>query len=125
MIFLDTLDKPLVVGDDYTVRRSVVDLPEDDTVTDAWLTLKTGLPGDDDAPIILAKHIAEAEVLGVGMIQTDSLGVELIFEITAAESSALDPHERHIYDIQVLTSNGKRLTRERGYVTPKAQITTA
>lgn len=115
----------IVAGDDLDVIRSVPGVPATQTLTKAWLTLKTNV-GDAD-PGLLQKAITSSLVSGVGQItDTGALGTgAILFQLTGANTLALPVGTNIYYDIKVLTSASKIYTVEQGkyYATPR--ITTA
>lgn len=116
---LDTNTDRLVVGDDYTVTRSI-DTVVDDAVEEAWLTLKET---EFDTNPVVQKHIDVND--SDGPIVEDSSGQTiLVFELTAAETTTLSAYTRYDYDIQVKYASGKLKTKERGNLTPVGEVTT-
>lgn len=123
---LDTATAPLFVGDDYVVERNAFELEDaSDPIAEAWLTLKES-EFDPDSAAALQKHITPTPQTGVGEITEpgDSSGtMGLRFELTAAETAALDPYTCYVYDIQTKTVAGKIKTRESGKIQPRVQVT--
>lgn len=117
---LDSELAPLVVGDDYDVARTVVGLAADDSVQEAWLTIRES---EFSPAFVVQKHITGAAGTE-GQVTSDSSGQELLFQLLIVDTEKLDPYTEYRYDIEVLTENGKRMTRERGRLVPKSQVTT-
>lgn len=111
-------------GDDLDVTRTVPLVPATQTLTKAWLTLKTNVSDVD--PGLLQKVITSGAVAGTGQI-TDT-GVSgtgaLLFQLTGANTLAL-PVGPIYYDIKVLTSASKVYTVEQGKYISTPRITTA
>lgn len=119
---------PLVIGDDYDITREVTGIPEDDTIEEAWLTIKL-TEFDDDEDAIIQKNITSAPAIGVGQVldigdNSAKVG-SILFQLTATDTGLLDSYTLYRYDIQVLTTAGKRSTREQGVLLPQGQITQA
>src|SRR3972149_1562721 len=97
-----------VLGDDVEVRRTVAKLPEDQTVAQAWLTIKEKL-SDTDAAAILQKIIPTAELAGTGQIEDDGAeGKALLrFDLTPEDTILFTPGNAYCYDVQIKTSAGK------------------
>lgn len=114
----------LVVEDDYDLSRDIVGVPTDQSLVEAWVTVKEN-ETDDDGEAILQKIITTISVSGVGQI-TDA-GVNgtghVVFQFTSAETNLLEAERAYFYDIQVRTNAGKTATREKGYLIPIGQVT--
>ena len=112
-------------GDDLDITRSVPGVPATQTLTKAWLTLKTNVADVD--PGLLQKAITSGAVGGVGQItDTGASGTgTVLFQLTGTNTLALPVGTKIYYDIKVLTSAAKIYTVEQGryYATPR--ITTA
>lgn len=119
---LDEQANPLVAGDDYDVDRRILGIPEGDALAAADLIVKES-EFDADADAIITKHVTTVPVNGQGEIYEDSAGdVHVLFQLTAAETAALDPYFQYAYAIVVETVEAKRYTRETGYVTARVPI---
>ena len=112
-------------GDDVDITRTVTGVPATQTLTLAWLTLKTNVADVD--PGLLQKAITSSPSAGVGQI-TD-IGASgtgtVLFQLTGTNTLALPSGTKIYYDVKVKTSAGKIYTVEQGryYATPR--ITTA
>lgn len=114
----------IAAGDDLDIVRSVPGVPATQTITKAWLTLKTSVTDAD--PGLLQKAITSVASGGVGQItDTGAAGTgSLLFQLTGANTLAL-PFGPVFYDIKVLTSAGKVYTVEQGKYISTPRITTA
>jgi hypothetical protein len=122
-IFTGTLS--VVAGDDLDVTRTVTNVPTGQTLSKAWLTLKSKLTDAD--PGLLQKVIVPGAVGGQGQI-TDT-GVSgtgsLLFQLTGGNTLALPIGIDVKYDIKVLTSAGKIYTVEQGIYLSASRVTAA
>jgi hypothetical protein len=112
-------------GDDLDVTRTVPSVPATQTLTKAWLTIKTKVSDAD--PGLLQKAVTSSLVSGVGQItDTGASGTgSLLFQLTGADTLALPVGTLVYYDIKVKTSASKIYTIEQGKYISTARITTA
>ena len=111
-------------GDDWTIRRNVVNVPSGNTITDAWMTVKEEL-GDAD-PGVIQKHISgTGDDPGVGQIEVAGSGgtATIRFDLTPDDTVKLKPWVTYYYDIQVKTSTGKYDTPDDGTIIATPQVT--
>ena len=120
---------PYTAGDDLDCERDVTDITVTDPLVKAWLTVKTTPSAAD--PGTLQKIISTALVVGVGQIAQDGSEQDgngtasLLFQLTAADTSALGASRTYHYDVQVKTQSGKIHTPEKGTLRLQAGITDA
>lgn len=126
--YADSIDG-FVVGDDLEVRRAVTDIPTGQTLTKAWLTIKTSLSQLDSE--ITQKVITTTDVPGTGAILDDGTGDAagvLRFDLSPADTVKYAKQRiRQVFyfDIQVQTSGGKLYTPFKGTVDGEPQVTLA
>jgi hypothetical protein len=111
-------------GDDWTIRRDVVNIPLGQSLADAWLTVKEQIE-DLDADAKIQKHITGTDVPGTGQIEvagTSGTGT-VRFDLAPADTVLLLPHVTYYYDIQVKTTTGKINTPDDGTIIALPQIT--
>jgi len=103
--------RQFVIGDSAVLLRTVEDLPEGDTLVSANFTLKRRLSDSQDNALI-DKDITAVDVPGTGHISNTGLSgtAELRFDIAPADTADLRAGRRYEYDIQVVTTNGLKLT---------------
>jgi len=116
----------LVAGDDWIIRLTIVDITDDQELTDAWFTVKENIDNvDDDA--VLQKHITAIEVANVGHIEdTGSDGTGVVrFNVTKLQTVLFKPYVRYEWDVQVKTDLGKYNTPRncRGYLIADPEVT--
>lgn len=116
-------------GNDFEIRRTIADIPTDQTITKGWLTIKASFADDD--PGVLQKIITTADVPGTGQItddgETDETG-EVRFDLSPDDTLLLVPTRSvpvYYYDIQVLTSAGKLYTAESDTIVAGERVTQA
>lgn len=130
---LDGVIKKFVAGDDLSIRRTI-DRDGDGesdfamapgvTVTRAWFTVKEDID-DLDADAIVQKEITTGAVAGVGQIENDGAADAdpiLRFDLLPEDTAAIGMKAKE-YDIQVLCSNLKTYTPERGRIYATSQVT--
>lgn len=112
-----------VRGDDIPVVRSYVDLPENDNVSTARLTVKVN-EADADPGIF---QIAVTSVAGAGGIINDVNvpEVKITFIISKTQSLLLTAGTSYYYDIQIDTVGGYTYTCEKGTIVLLEQVTQA
>ena len=95
------------------------------TITRAWLTIKVN-PTDPDITVgVIQKEITTSLVPDVGQIENDGTANAdpiLRFDLTPTDTGAIGGRPKH-YDIQVLMSNLKLYTPERGRIYATSQVT--
>lgn len=116
-----------VLGDDHEVRRTVTGVPEGQTITKAWLTIKLKeKDADDDA--VLQKSVTTTDQPGIGQIEEDASGdpegtAVVRFDLTNADTAPLIAQREYFFDVQVLTSADKLYTPFKGKLKGEGEIT--
>lgn len=110
-----------VRGDDIPIIRRYVDLPANDNVVKARLTVKSNITTPDPG-IFQITIVTVSQPFG---IITDGTPPEiyLTFLITKSQSLMLTAGTLYYYDIQVETSSGLTYTCEKGNIKLEEQIT--
>jgi hypothetical protein len=116
----------IVQGDYLDIVRNIGNLPI--AITKAWFTVKTRAnltTTSDGTNVVFQKAITTGTGAGVGVISdTGGSGTAIVrFELTNADTVLLTGDTIFYYDIQVLTSNGKIYTPEKGIIKMKQEIT--
>lgn len=116
----------IAAGDDLDVTRTVTSVPATQTLTKAWLTIKTTITDAD--PGLAQKAITTTSVPGTGQItDAGSSGTgSLLFQLTGTDTLAIPTSAWLYYDIKVKTSASKIYTVEQGryYAVPRVTTTT-
>ena len=96
-----------VIGSDLDVERTITSIPEGQTLTKAWLTVKARLSDEDEdalvQKIITPSATPEGQITDTG--EEGGTGV-VLFHLLPADTEALGAGV-HYFDIKVLTSAGK------------------
>ena len=122
--YLDSNTDRLTVGDSYSVQRAVINILDGDSIAEAWLVIKTDL-FDQDSQAVMVKHITTVEMSdGVVEVPVDSSGTSgfIRFELQADETAVLDPFNRYSYVIVIKSALGVSISRESGFVVPRADV---
>lgn len=117
---------PVTQGDDLDLTRTIPGLPSGQSLTTAWLMVKTRA-SDADAAALISKTITTTNVAGVGQI-TDagaSGTAQLLFNLTAADTRALPPATPLALSVKVKLANGKEGTTELGTLTAAQAVVQA
>jgi hypothetical protein len=96
------------LGDDFDLTRTVAAVPTGQTITQAWFMVKAA-PTDLDASALISKAITPTAVDGVGHITDTGAGDTagaLLFQIRAANQSAMVANKNYYYGIKVKLSSG-------------------
>jgi hypothetical protein len=117
--------KGFVIHDDLDVEITVTNVPEGQTIVEAWMTIKT-VPTNPDTEVV-QKHITPSFVSGQGQItDTGSSGTaKLLFTLTSVDTGKLVVGTTYVYDAQTLTSAGKHFTPEIGTMLSTQEVTLA
>jgi hypothetical protein len=119
--------RELTAGDDWTIRRTVVNIPTGQSLVSAWFTAKLNME-DDDADAIVQKEITSVDQVGIGQIE-DTGGVSgtamLRFDLLPEDTELFEPYQTYYYDVQVKTSTGKYNTPDDGTIIALPQVTQA
>jgi len=124
---LDAKGNAPVWGDHARVIRPVTNIPAGDSLSKAWLTVKTSPATQLDAAAALQLEItsvlsADGQITDTGA--GDTIG-SLTFKISGLDYDELEPTVNYYYDIAVLTAAGVRYTLEIGRVTWAQEVTRA
>jgi hypothetical protein len=123
--FTTKLKEPITIGDDYTLRRTFPDVPEGQAVQQATWTVKEHLT-DTDASAVWQKTITTGEVVDVGMVEDNgaTTGKAVMrWDVTETETLSLLPGVTYLYDVQVVSTAGRKKTIEKGNIVAEAQVT--
>lgn len=116
----------LVLGDDFDVTRPITDLPSGVTISKAYFTVKSN-ESDLDAAAIFQKTItsvldnAEGQITDTGADGTGSV----TFYLQAADTVLMTADVEYVYDIQLVLSNARLNTPEKGLISGTGQVTRA
>lgn len=123
---VNTKIRDKTAGDDWTIRRNVVNVPASQSIVKAWMTVKKNLE-DADADAIIQKVVdSPIDTPGTGQIENDGASTHIAiirFDLTNEETALLEPYTTYFYDIQVQTSTDKYDTPDDGTIIAKPQIT--
>ena len=115
-----------VLGDDFEVPRIIGNLPSGVTLSKAYFTVKAN-ESDLDADAIFQKTItsvldnAQGQITDTG---ADGTGA-YVFYLQAADTVLMTANVRYFYDIQLVLSNNRLKTPEKGQVWGVAEVTKA
>jgi hypothetical protein len=118
----------ITIGDDFGESRLIEGVPTGQALAQATWTVKPLEnfydPGDSRA--VGKKTVTTADQLNIGRID-DAGGLtgegRVRWEGTSTESLLLVPGREYVYDIEVVSTAGKRRTYERGMVIAYGQVT--
>jgi len=104
-----------VAGDEFNVRKAVLNVKAGRTIVKAWLTVKNAATDAD--PGVIQKVITTTAQGGVGQITdsgADGTG-EVLFQFTKTDTgTTLGPDKVFKYDIQLKFDNGDIATLQYG-----------
>jgi len=114
----------VVAGDDYEITRTITDIPASDEIVTAWLTCKADID-DADNEALFQKEITGSDVPGTGQItDTGADGTGAVrFDLVPDDTVLPTPGTAAVYDIQILTDDGKVYTVEIGTITTTQGVT--
>jgi hypothetical protein len=118
----------ITVGDDFGEIRPIEDVPNGQALAQATWTVKPleNFYDTGDALVLWKKTVTTADTVNVGQIE-DAGGLtgegRVRWEGTASESLLGVPGREYIYDMEVVSTAGKRRTYERGMVVFYGQVT--
>lgn len=117
---------PVVIGDDFTVRRIYTGLPTGISIDTAWFTVKTN-ESDPDLSALIQKVITPIEApSGHIVVATTSGGyLEMFFDPTRLETVNAIEGTEYLYDVQVRTTSSKIFTLEKGNISFIRGVTSA
>lgn len=105
-----------VVGNVFSLRRTVTNIPSGVTISSGKLTIKTNLSDAIGAAIIaLTATVENSGSSGTGIIR---------FDFSAANTNAATAGTLYYFDIQVTMSDSSILTLENGQTHFDAAVTT-
>lgn len=115
-------------GDDLIVRRTIDRAASDfiagETVTRAWMTVKSSR-SDLDADALVQKDVTTSDVAGTGQVENDGTGdVDPVvrFDLVGSDTEGLTRPSKY-YDIQLKTSENRIVTVEVGTILAETQVT--
>lgn len=122
----ETAIRGVTRGDSFQIIRTVDNIPEGESVTKAWLTIKLN-PGRTDSEAALQKAITIVDVPGTGLITNGSPvgSVDLRFDISGTDWDRIVAGQLYRHDIKILTDGGGIYTCERGTFVADSEITQA
>lgn len=106
-----------VLGDDRIFVRDVLLDDPLDSITDAYLTLKTD-PTTDDSTAIIQKHVTSSDTTSGKIV-----GTEITINIGAADISTCDATTLYHFDIEIITALGHTITLEVGTISFVQDVT--
>lgn len=106
-----------VVGDNFSVTRTILSVNSGDGIVQAWFTIKINKE-DDDADALLIKSITSFGTIN-GIITDDGsldLSGAVRFDFVQDETNLFDPCILYWYEIKVKVSSTKIYTPEQGTI---------
>lgn len=113
----------IIVGDDYDVVRAVSELPDGETVSEAWFTVKEN---HWDEAVVAEVHITTSySPLYGGVTDTGSgdMEAEMIFHLHGGLTDNFSPYFKYIYSIRIKTPSGKYYSPEIGELVALPNLT--
>jgi len=122
----DTAIRNVTHGDSFQVIRTVSNIPDGETVSMAWFTLKL-LASRPDYQAAMQKTITTDDVIGTGAVVNSSPvgSVDLRFDISGTDWDDVVPGQLYLFDIQLKTTGGGLYTCDRGNFVADSSITGA
>jgi hypothetical protein len=118
----------ITIGDDFGETRPIEDVPTGQALAQATWTVKPleNFYDPGDTTVVWKKTVTTADAVNIGQIE-DAGGLtgegRVRWEGTSAESLLLVPGREYIYDMEVVSTAGKRRTYERGMIVAYGQVT--
>jgi hypothetical protein len=118
----------ITVGDDFGETRPIEDVPAGQALAQATWTVKPleNFYDPGDTTVVWKKTVTTADLVNIGQIE-DAGGLtgegRVRWEGTSSESLLLVPGREYIYDMEVVSTAGKRRTYERGMIVAYGQVT--
>ena len=113
------------IGDTYKLIRNIDSVPDNQVITDAFLTVKSDLSAADQNAEV-AIHIIEADLTtsDVGEVTNYEDGsVQIRFIVKPAVSLMMDRLSTYFYDIHVNLSSGEKYVLEFGKLFTGSSVT--
>jgi hypothetical protein len=109
--------EPIVMGDDFTVKRTYIVDPEPVTITKAWMTVKAS-DRQLDADALMQLDITTSQTLNGQITDNDASNgsIAMVFKLPRAKTALAEPNLQYGYDVQVKASDGLTHTMELGTV---------
>lgn len=118
-----------VLGDNWTIKREITKIPDGQTVTKAWLTVKQVVDDDpNDTLALFQKEITPSATVS-GQITDPGSGAgvdrraEVLFLILPANTFAWEDNDAKQWDVQIKLSGGTVSTEFRGTIKGKKGVT--
>lgn len=107
--------EPIVIGDDFTVERTYIDVPTGVTITKAWLTVKAS-DRQIDAAALMQLDITTSLTANGQITDADTTDgtISMVFKLPRAKTALAQPNIPYGYDVQVKASDGLIHTMELG-----------
>ena len=126
---MPTLDAEIsgfVRGNDLSIRRDILDVPDGQTIAQAWMTIKEELE-DVDADAILQKVISLVNQVGTGHIEDSGVsGTGTVrFDLIRANTLLLRAGRLYHFDVQLKTSANFVYTPLKGTIMAVERVTEA
>lgn len=121
MVLQTTLDRGqgMIEGDIFSIYRTINNIPVGETVSQAWLMIKTAYSVADGSATI-SKQVTSSNVAGTGQIEdtgSSDQSARIRFDLTNSNTTAITADTvTYVYSIKILLSGGSALTLERGTV---------
>ena len=106
---------PIVIGDDFTISRTYIDVPTGVTITKAWLTVKAS-DRQLDAAALMQLDITTSLTANGQITDADTTDgtIAMVFKLARAKTALALPNVQYGYDVQVKASDGLIHTMELG-----------
>lgn len=111
----DATIENFVIGDDLDIVRTVSAIPDGQTITEAWFTVRVFEAGGTN---LVQKHITTT-VNADGVIASN----QLTFQLSKTDTALLPPANWCYYWIEIKTSANKEHTPEKGKIKGQIGIT--
>lgn len=104
---------PIVIGDDFTIQRTYIDVPVGGTITKAWLTIKES-DMHTDLQALMQLDITTSLTANGQITDADTTGgnISMEFKLPRAKTALAKPRFDYGLDVQVLVSDGLIHTME-------------
>lgn len=104
---------PIVIGDDFTIARTYIDVPVGGTISKAWLTIKES-DRQLDAAALMQLDITTSLTANGQITDADTTGgsIAMVFKLPRVKTALATPSKEYGLDVQVLVSDGLIHTME-------------